>query len=284
MSAIAVLHPGEMGAAVGACLVARGHRVLWASEGRSAATRGRADAAGLEDLGALGRCLQDAQYVLSICPPQGALPLAREVAALGFRGTYADANPVSPARAKEIGRVLVSGGARFVDGAIIGPPPQSRGETRAKGRTRLYLSGEDAAAVAQLFAGGEPQAIVLEGGAGAASALKACYAGWNKNATALLACIRALARHEGVEAALLAEWDLSEPGIARRSERILASARKAWRWAPEMEEIADAFAAAGVPPEFQRAAAEVFRRLAPFKDAPAPASPEAIVEALRRQC
>ena len=45
--ATAVLHPGEMGAAVGACLAAHGHRVVWSSEGRSPATRTRAHAAGL---------------------------------------------------------------------------------------------------------------------------------------------------------------------------------------------------------------------------------------------
>src|SRR2546427_3305317 len=44
---IALLHPGEMGAAVGACLVQ--HRVLWASAGRSPSTHARARAAKLED-------------------------------------------------------------------------------------------------------------------------------------------------------------------------------------------------------------------------------------------
>jgi hypothetical protein len=32
---IVVLHPGEMGAAIGAGLIARGHRVVWACAGRS---------------------------------------------------------------------------------------------------------------------------------------------------------------------------------------------------------------------------------------------------------
>ena len=41
---IAVLHPGEMGAGVAAQLVSAGHRVLWCSAGRSAATRKRAAA------------------------------------------------------------------------------------------------------------------------------------------------------------------------------------------------------------------------------------------------
>ena len=37
---------------------------------------------------------------------------------------------------------------------------------------------------------------------------------------------------------------------------------KAWRWAGEMDEAADAMAAAGVPDGFSRAAAAVYRRMA----------------------
>src|SRR6266849_1604875 len=55
MKTVALLHPGEMGAAIGACLGGRGLRVVWASAGRSTATRFRANAVGLEDLGALER-------------------------------------------------------------------------------------------------------------------------------------------------------------------------------------------------------------------------------------
>ena len=43
---VGLLHPGEMGAAIGAVLRQRGIEVLWASEGRSEATKARAGAAG----------------------------------------------------------------------------------------------------------------------------------------------------------------------------------------------------------------------------------------------
>src|SRR5207245_1283970 len=141
MNTVAVLHPGEMGAAMGACLAARGLRVVWASDGRGAATRSRAGAAGIEDLGSLERAL-----------------------------------------------------------------------------------GSDD--VAALFAGGNLQAVPLQGPPGAASALKACYAAWTKGATALLAAICALAGHEGVEPALLEEWKLSQPELPKRSEAVTVQARK----------------------------------------------------------
>ena len=51
--AIGLLHPGEMGATVGA--VARGNevQVVWTSDGRGARTRRRADAAALTDVATL---------------------------------------------------------------------------------------------------------------------------------------------------------------------------------------------------------------------------------------
>src|SRR3979490_3636691 len=102
MKTAALLHPGEMGAAIGAGVGGRGLRVVWASAGRSAATRTRARAAGLEDLGPLERALDVADIVLSVCPPHGALALAREVAGHGFRGGYIDANAGPPAAGRNI--------------------------------------------------------------------------------------------------------------------------------------------------------------------------------------
>ena len=48
---VGLLHPGEMGAAIGDALRAGGHDVIWASEGRSEDTRARAT--GLRDVGML---------------------------------------------------------------------------------------------------------------------------------------------------------------------------------------------------------------------------------------
>jgi 3-hydroxyisobutyrate dehydrogenase-like beta-hydroxyacid dehydrogenase len=273
---VAILHPGEMGAAIGACARARGARVVWASEGRTPATRDRAGAAGLFDVGSLDETLGAADIVLSVCPPHGALDLARAVAARSFTGLYVDANAVSPATTREIGRTVASGGATFVDGGIIGPPPGPGAGTR------LYLAGKEAARVAALFADTRVEAIAVDGDAGAASALKMCYAAWTKGSTALVAAIRALAACEGVEADLVAEWQHSQGDLAQRSEGVRTSARKAWRWIAEMEEIAATFAAAGLPAGFHEAAAEIYRRLEPCKDAPAPPPLGTIIHALPR--
>jgi len=66
---IALLHPGEMGAAIGACLAKRGPKIVWASAGRGAATRSRAKAAGLEDLDSLEREIAAAVADVRYDPP-----------------------------------------------------------------------------------------------------------------------------------------------------------------------------------------------------------------------
>ena len=256
---IAILHPGEMGAAVGACLTSRGTHVVWAGESRSEASQQRAKDAALEDLHTLPQTLAAADIVLSICIPSGALDLARHVSSLDFRGIYVDANAISPAHSREIGALIEKNGARFVDGGIIGLPPTPNRISR------LYLSGTEACTVASLFSGTQTEAVVMDAPAGAASALKVCFAAWSKGETALLGSIRSLARFEGVDDALLAEWRRSMPGVAEQSEHIVQRAWKAWRWAGEMEEIAASFDAAGLPSGFL-ANAEIYRRLSGFKD------------------
>jgi 3-hydroxyisobutyrate dehydrogenase-like beta-hydroxyacid dehydrogenase len=271
---IGLLHPGEMGAAVGQCLAAAGHRVLWVPEGRSPASAARAAAAGLTAAsGGLAGLVRQADVIVSVCPPHAALEVAREVAgfglarrAAGFGGVYVDANAVSPATAREIARIVEAAGADYVDGGIIGTPPV------APGFIRLYLSGARAGEVQRLFVGGEVDARVLGGDAFggdalgrdtsvAASAVKMAYASWTKGSAALLLAARGLARAEGVEEALLTEWGISQPGLADRSGRAAGSAAaKGWRWVAEMEEIAAAMAAAGLPDGFHLAAAEVYRR------------------------
>jgi 3-hydroxyisobutyrate dehydrogenase-like beta-hydroxyacid dehydrogenase len=186
--------------------------------------------------------------VLSVCPPHAAVDVAR--AASGCTGIYVDANAISPETARAVAAVH----GRFVDGGIVGPPPYEAGTTR------LYLSGEEADEVAALFAGTNVDARVISDVPGTASALKLAYAGWTKGSAALLLAVGALARAEGVEDVLLAEWRLSQPQLEERSEAAGRSAlRKGWRWIGEMEEIARSMSARDLPAGFHEAAAEIFR-------------------------
>lgn len=253
---VGVLHPGAMGSSVAA---ACSGDVCWVSEGRSAATAERAT--GLREVATLADLVEQADVIVSVCPPGEALAVARSVAELGYDGVYVDANAVSPETATQIGALF----DRFVDGGIVGPPA-----LRA-GTTRLYLSGDDAEQVAALWHGSPLDARVIDGGAGAASALKMCFAGWTKATSALLLAINAAAEHHGVADALRSEWSISLPDLAERSERTAAgTGPKAWRFADEMREIAATLDAADLPDGFHLAAAQVYERMAGFKDEPAP--------------
>jgi hypothetical protein len=232
---VGLLQPGEMGATVGNALVTAGHEVLWASERRSEASRARAER--FTDVGTAADVAARAELVFSVVPPHAALGTARAVA--GYAGIYVDANAIAPATAREVG----SGFARFVDGGIIGDPPEPR----------LYLSGEEATAVAALFAGSPIEARVTTN----ASALKCAFAGWSKGSAALLLAMRAYAEQTGVWDDLAAEWPPEFHARLASAER--SAEAKGWRWVGEMEEIAAALEAEALPGGFHDAAAEIYR-------------------------
>ena len=250
-----------MGAAVGACLVERGHRVGWLRRGRSPASAARADAAGMTAFDDLDDVLADVDVGFSSCPPHAALDVARQVA--GLRATFVDANAVSPATANRIRDIVTAGGARYVDGGIIGAPPA------ASGTTRLFLAGDDGR-VAALFAGSALEAVPMSGPVPAASALKMTYAAWSKTTAALLVSIRRTAQALDVEQELAAEWARSGPDLPARweSARHLA-AERGWRWSYELAEVGRTFAAVGEPEGFGAAASAVFATASEPRDDPA---------------
>ena len=274
---VALLHPGNMGATIGAAAATSGAGVVWVSEKRGEATRRRATQAGLADVRSLDNALAQSDLVLSVCPPHAAVDVAEQVAGQKFKGVYVDANAVSRATAEHIGEIVTRAGASFVDGGIIGSP------VKQAGTTRLYLSGARAADVADLFSKSMLDARAIGPEPGAASALKVAYASWTKGTDAMLLAIRTYAAHEGIDDALLAEWRISQPQLEKRCDRAAAVATpKAWRYVGEMEEIAEAFENAGLPGGFHKAAAELCGRLDSFKDRtdPAPTIAE-VIETLR---
>ncbi|WP_367131431.1 MULTISPECIES: DUF1932 domain-containing protein [Streptomyces] len=264
MTTLGILHPGSMGTAVAAQAKARGAEVLWSPAGRSAASKARADQAGLTPASSLSELVRRSDIILSLCPPANAEEVAASVAAESFSGIYVDGNAVSPATMAMVNVVLRRTNAQLVDGSVIGSPPST-----AKS-TRLYLTGADDAAqkVAQLFEGTAVHAHVLAGDIGKASALKLSYSTFQKTSRVLAAVSYALAHDWGVEEHLL--------DIARgRTISYLAEvdyfpkvAARAWRWAPEMREAESALGEACLPTDLAEAAAAVMERWAISKDSP----------------
>ena len=248
MTTVAVVALGEMGACLAQRLVAGGARVVTALEGRSAATQRRAAESGVEDL-ALPAAVAAADVFISVLPPARAVELAQRVAPLAHANLiYVDANAVSPRTALTVQGIVEAAGARFVDGGIIGVPPDPT----------VYLSGPSAAGAAGLLAGVRVRLLGTE--AGRASALKMCYAAFTKGSTALATELLVAAHRLGVGEELDAELQESAPELHRLAAgRVPGMTPKAHRWIAEMEEIAVTFAGVGLTPLMLLGAAEIYR-------------------------
>ncbi|MFF5333188.1 DUF1932 domain-containing protein [Streptomyces sp. NPDC013181] len=252
MTTVTLLHPGSMGAAVAAQAVAAGHEVLWVPEGRSEATHSRAKKAAATVCGSLPEALSRSAVVLSVCPPQAGEDVAATVAAHNFCGVYVDANAISPQRMQHIAEKVHPGSA-VVDGAIFGPPPRD-------GRSaRLYLAGDSSAVdkVESLFADTALHVRRAGDTVGSASALKMAFASYQKAARTLAGVAHALADAHGVGNQLTAEAEVMVSAILSDPEYLPSVAARAWRWAPEMGEIADTLRAANLPTDLADATANV---------------------------
>lgn len=256
---VAVVAAGSMGAAVGMRLRARGAMVLTSLDARSAATRERAQAAGMT-AGSYEE-LARADFVLSIVPPAAALAfaerLATSVAASKGKPLYVDCNAVSPATVERIGECISRAGAPFVDAGIIGPPPRD-----GVAGPRFYASGQNAARFEALAEYGL-EVRVLDAPIGAASALKMSYAGITKGLIAVGTAMLLAAQRSGVADALRAELEESQTSLLSSLTRSVPGMfPKAYRWAAEMQEIATFAAEDAAAAEIYRGAAELYARLA----------------------
>jgi 3-hydroxyisobutyrate dehydrogenase-like beta-hydroxyacid dehydrogenase len=205
--------------------------------------------------------LAKADFILSIVPPGEALGLAERLAPAmrdaPKKPIYVDCNAVSPAAVLHIEHVVRAAGAIFVDGGIIGPPPENDSS-----KTRIYLSGPDAdkVVVLQQYGLSTP---VQPGPVGAASAMKMSYAGITKGFTALGAAMMLAATRAGTAESLAAEMKTSQPELFKwLTTQMPKMHDKAHRWVAEMEEIA-AFVGKDQPGAgFYESAARLYQQVA----------------------
>ncbi|MEQ1775088.1 MAG: DUF1932 domain-containing protein [Burkholderiales bacterium] len=257
---IGVTSPGDMGQGVAMCIKAMGFNVCMASDGRSARTRGLGEKAGLTDCGSLEKLVQTCDMVLSILDPGAAVNNARAVAAAcksaGRKIVYVDCNAVAPQTMHEITDIMSAAGCATIDAGIIGPPP------RNGAKQRFYVSGPNADIMNRI---NSPQIIVRIAGEkiGDASSVKMCYAALTKGSIALGTELLVAARKLGVDKTLEAEFKGSQ---AELYESVLSRSAsmpfKAYRWVPEMNEIAKTFEGAGMTPRIFQGAADLFTQIA----------------------
>jgi 3-hydroxyisobutyrate dehydrogenase-like beta-hydroxyacid dehydrogenase len=257
---IGVMSPGDMGQAVAQQLQRAGFEVLTALEARSERTRALGRSAGLVDVGSVTRLVERADVVMSIMNPASALDFATEVAAAmqatGRRPLFLDCNALAPDSKRRVQQIIASAGARMLDVGIIGPPP------RGAAAPRLYVSGPGAEEVLALAT---PQLLVRIAGEriGDAAAVKMCFAALGKGVQALAAQILVAADRYGVTDTVVAEYAATSPGVhAFAMQQLPAMPPKAYRWAPEMREIALTFGAVGLPPATYEGVAQMYEFIA----------------------
>jgi 3-hydroxyisobutyrate dehydrogenase-like beta-hydroxyacid dehydrogenase len=255
---VAVIAPGNMGAAVGARLVQQGLEVLTSLEGRSAASAERAAAAGMRPVADAE--IAQADFLLSIVPPGQALPLAERLSpaldAGNHKPLYVECNAVSPATVRRIAEVVAETGCPFADAGIIGPPPKV-----GDAGPRFYVSGREARQV-EALGGYGLDVRAMDGEAGDASALKMSYGGLTKGLTALGSALVLGAHRAGVSDALHAELAASQPALlAYLTRSVPAMFSKAYRWVAEMEEIAS-FLGEDAERDMYEGTAALYERLA----------------------
>jgi len=127
MRTVGLLHPGEVGASIGAALRRAGSRCvgLGRSWARQPAPRARR---GLTDAGTLPALVARSDLVLSVCPPHAAIQVARMVDARASSSSDAAGRvgslPRSPNEGAGVEEDRLNGVAHRPPARSIGPPRQ----------------------------------------------------------------------------------------------------------------------------------------------------------------
>jgi 3-hydroxyisobutyrate dehydrogenase-like beta-hydroxyacid dehydrogenase len=258
---VGVVSPGDMGQAIAKRLAESGFSLHTALEGRSERTKKLAREAGINDCGTMEKLVATCELVISVINPGESLKVARNVAnamkSTGRKIAFADLNAVSPQTARDADRMIRDAGGMFIDGGIIGSPP--RGE---KDKPRIYVSGPDAYLFEQIS---HPnlQIRVMSERVGDASGVKMCYAAMTKGTTALAVELLVAARKLGVEQALEKELcDSRNDVFDWQMKSIPNMPAKAYRWVPEMQEIAKTFGELGLTKRIFEGATDMYEFVA----------------------
>ena len=257
---IGFMTPGDMGQGVAMQLKKKGFTVCTALEKRSERSRKMAADIGLTDVGSIARLTAESDLIMSVMNPGSALEFAREAAAAirtqKHKPVYIDCNAVAPDTMREIDRELQAAGSRCLDGGLIGPPP------RGTAKVNLYISGPGSSDLAQI---GNEQLLVhiLTERMCDASAVKMCYSAFNKGTQGLL--LETLMASHRLGVADIVEKQL----LSSKSDMyqwllgaLPTMPPKAYRWVPEMYEIARTFEGVGMTPRIFQGEADMFEMIA----------------------
>ncbi|HTD91288.1 MAG TPA: DUF1932 domain-containing protein [Burkholderiales bacterium] len=259
-NSIGITSTGDMGQGVAMCIKALGFNVCMATDGRSPRTRALGEKAGLTDCGSLENLVKTCDMVLSVLDPGAAVTNARAIAAAckaaNRKIVFVECNAIAPQTMHEITDIMTAVGCTAVDAGIIGPPP------RNGAKQRFYVSGPHAHLMNRINSAQINVRIAGEK-IGDASAVKMCYAALTKGSIALGTELLIAARKLGVDQVLEAEFKGSQAELHQSVlTRSAGMAFKAYRWVPEMYEIAKTFEGAGMTPRILQGAADLYAQIA----------------------
>jgi len=258
---IGITSIGDMGGQVAVRLKTCGYEIFTSLEGRSKRTVALSAKAGVTDCGSIEKLVATVDVIISVLDPAHAVTKAREVAAaIKFTGKkimFVNGNAVAPRTALEIDGIIRAAGGACVDGSILRVTTK-----QGKSELRLYVSGPEASALTQI--NDEILKIRVVGEKiGNASALKMCYGAFTKGALALGVELLLASHKLGVADELAAEFEDTQPEVYKWIlGRTVGMAPKAYRYVPEMLEVATTFEDAGMTRRMLEGAADMFEMLA----------------------
>ena len=177
--------------------------------------------------------------------------------ATGKKIIFVNGNAVAPRTALEIDGIIRAAGGACIDGSILRVTTK-----QGKSELRLYVSGPEASVLTQI--NDEILKIRVVGEKiGNASALKMCYGAFTKGALALGVELLLASHKLGVAEELAAEFEDTQPEVYKWIlGRTVGMAPKAYRYVPEMLEVATTFEDAGMTRRMMEGAADMFEILA----------------------
>lgn len=258
---VAILHCGDMGAALGRLLRETGVRVVTTCENRTHATEERAHASEIERLPGLSDVVDQSDIAISLVLPHAAVEMAREYADCHQRlskknSIFVDANSVGLDALRQVERVMAEREIPLVDAAIHG------GAHRLQEVGVLYLSGPSAGRVEDVCRGAV-RVDHLGEQVGAATGIKLVLAGLSKTLAAMFLEIGVLAERTGILRSFLDNCHHFYPGVMDAVERTIPTyPRHAARRVGEVRDIVKLADSSGSPARLMQQAGDLIEIMA----------------------
>jgi 3-hydroxyisobutyrate dehydrogenase-like beta-hydroxyacid dehydrogenase len=258
---IGLIGLGEMGSEIGRFFVKNGIEVISVYDDRSTDSQNRAKKYGIKDAINIENLSKNSDIIISIIPPDKALETVDKYTKHKNKDgqIYCDLNAISPMTAKKVKGLLDERNVIYVDGSIMGGPPNDNYSPRT------YLSGKMAKKL-NFLSGMGMDIIILEGSDFQASAMKMVYASITKGSKALVAGALIVAEKNGVYQELIDELEYSDKFFHNVALKLVPSIKhKAYRWIGEMNEISTTFIDAGLTGGFHGESESIYKLI---KDLP----------------